>query len=571
MQRIDDHFTEPIFDPFDYMGPKRKKLLETGWPGLFRNYLFEKLPLHEIRKHFHETMGRPTKECYAIVGTLILQQMFDYTDAQTMEAFAFRSDWHYALDIRDESDRSMYVCERTLREYRRIAVESELDVILFGSLTDELLKAFQIPTGKQRLDSTHLQSNMRRLSRLTLFVNTIEDFLQEMRRKHPRILSSQVEPEIVARYLDPKNGCFAWVKGDEVKKSLQMVAEDLLLLVRTFETHKQVKTLKSFALLQRVLNEQCVVQGEAQDEKVELKPAKDVGGTCLQNPSDPDATYDGHKGQGYQVQIAETYQEWDKPDPCLPNFITHANVETAACSDSEAVLPAIKELKERGCAPEELVADTAYGSDDNVQDAAEESVELIAPTKGEPKRKDSMLVLDDFEVEEETGEVTQCPANESPVQIVPGKDGQLKVNFDPEQCAACEYQDYCCVGMDKNHKIEYTQKNLRLAKRRKAEESEEFREKYRWRSGIEAANAQLKRVCKIGRLRVRGFGRVRFAVMVKLLSWNIRQATRARKARIRAFLRYRSLWEILAFSNFAGSTMSSVRQPPYSPTEPQNI
>ena len=25
----------------------------------------------------------------------------------------------------------------------------------------------------------------------------------------------------------------------------------------------------------------------------------------MQNPSDPDATYDGHKGPGYQTQLAE--------------------------------------------------------------------------------------------------------------------------------------------------------------------------------------------------------------------------------------------------------------------------
>jgi len=31
-----------------------------------------------------------------------------------------------------------------------------------------------------------------------------------------------------------------------------------------------------------------------------------TGGDCVQTPSDLDATYDAHKGPGYQVQIAET-------------------------------------------------------------------------------------------------------------------------------------------------------------------------------------------------------------------------------------------------------------------------
>ena len=60
-----------------------------------------------------------------------------------------------------------------------------------------------------------------------------------------------------------------------------------------------------------------------------------------------------------------------------------------------------------------------------------------------------------------------------------------------------------------------------------AEESDGFREKYRWRSGIEAVNAKLKRMMGMGRLQVRGLGQVRFAVMLKVLGWNILQVAQA--------------------------------------------
>ena len=118
MRRIDDHQTETLFDSWGSVGPKRRKLLERGWAGVFRAYLLTELPLAELQQRFHDSMGRPSKELYARLGVLVLQQLFDYTDEQTVEAFAFHTDWHYALDVRDESDQSMYVCERTLREYR---------------------------------------------------------------------------------------------------------------------------------------------------------------------------------------------------------------------------------------------------------------------------------------------------------------------------------------------------------------------------------------------------------------------------------------------------------------------
>jgi len=111
----------------------------------------------------------------------------------------------------------------------------------------------------------------------------------------------------------------------------------------------------------------------------------------LQNPSDPDAGYCDHKGQGYQVQLTETHQD-AKPEG-----------EPTNCSDSDALKPAIEETKKRGCAPDELLAESSYGSDDNVQKAAAEGVDLIAPTSGKPKSKESMLILDDFWQDEESG------------------------------------------------------------------------------------------------------------------------------------------------------------------------
>jgi hypothetical protein len=53
-------------------------------------------------------------------------------------------------------------------------------------------------------------------------------------------------------------------------------------------------------MLVRVFEQQCDVV----DEKVVVK--KHTGGDIVCNPSDPDATFDGHKGSGYQVQLSET-------------------------------------------------------------------------------------------------------------------------------------------------------------------------------------------------------------------------------------------------------------------------
>ena len=78
----------------------------------------------------------------------------------------------------------------------------------------------------------------------------------------------------------------------------------------------------------------------------------------MQNPSDPDATYDRHKGAGYQVQLSETCSADN-----AAQFIVGANVETAVAHDSQALDPMLEQSQERDCLPETLLADTIYGSD----------------------------------------------------------------------------------------------------------------------------------------------------------------------------------------------------------------
>ena len=187
MRRIDSPQQDSLIDPFYFLGDKRKDLLQDGWAVLFRNDLIHNIPVDEIKKCFHETMGRPTKELRTVIGVLILQHMFDLTDNETIRQFAFNIEWHFALNLCLEDDDTKYVCKRTLRAYRSLMVNHKIDVILFQLLTDKMLSQFNIPTNKQRLDSTQIRSDMQRLNRLGLFNKTIVKFLKIMRREHQTI------------------------------------------------------------------------------------------------------------------------------------------------------------------------------------------------------------------------------------------------------------------------------------------------------------------------------------------------------------------------------------------------
>ena len=134
--------------------------------------------------------------------------------------------------------------------------------------------------------------------------------------------------------------------------------------------HPKTYHARSKALI-TIFDQQC----ERRGDKVVVK-AK-TGGDCVQNPSDLDATYDGHKGPGYPVQIAET---------CVPRnevqLITAALPETACDPDAAAVPPMLDQLANAGRLPEELLADTLDTSDENVQAAEVRGVDLIGPVPG---------------------------------------------------------------------------------------------------------------------------------------------------------------------------------------------
>ena len=125
-----DHQTDYLFDPWDYLGPKRKRLLSESWAGLFREHILTALPVHKLARFFTEDFGRPTKEQYAALGSLILQQMHDLTDEETVSQFSFNIQWHYAMDIPGESDESMYLSPKTLWRLRHLVMKEKLDVEL---------------------------------------------------------------------------------------------------------------------------------------------------------------------------------------------------------------------------------------------------------------------------------------------------------------------------------------------------------------------------------------------------------------------------------------------------------
>lgn len=507
-----------LFEPAAAMfSPMTIKYLSSDWPGVFRYQMLHLMPAEALGKHFDAKLGCPTKELYGMAGAIFLKEFFNLTIPQTVERYLTDAAWQYALNV---NPMEASLSHATVERYLKLFAEDDLAGEVFHRVTSALIEALDLDVSRQRLDSTHIFSDMATFGRTKLMGVTIKRFLVQLKRHHPELYGA-LDMDLLARYAPSQAKLFGDFAGSRAALR-QQVAEDLLMLVSRFADNERVAGRSSYQAMARVLAEQC----EVVEETVEVK--RKPGGEVMQNPSDPDATYDGHKGPGYQAQIAETCSAENEVQ-----LITGVETEAAHASDQNACVPMIEQLEAHDRKPETLYADGQYGSDANVVEAAERGVDLQSPVAGAPRQNPDDLTLDDFVVDEETQAIECCPNGHEPVSSVHDADkGRTRTVMDPSHCSACPCREQCPVKQVRGeYVIEHTPAEHRLASRRAEQATEAFREHYAIRGGGESVNAGLKRKTGMGRLRVRGSPRVRMAVLLRCAGWNLFRALAALKRR----------------------------------------
>lgn len=522
MKRIVDPQQTRLFDPFDpVLTDKTRERLLNGWQGVVRHVILELMPVHTLGGHYSPDIGRPTKELYSMAGLIFLMEFLDWKKHEALNAYSFHMDVHYALNMEPVThDMSM----RTLERYIQLFEEDELAQKILHDVTITLANHLEINIDKQRLDSTHIFSDMASFGRTRLMGVAIKRFLTQVIR-HDRKVYDALPEALRQRYRPSVHQLFGdTAKDKESRLRLrQQVAEDMHYLVRHFGQTTPLNNGTCYKAMDRIFHEHC----EVEEQKVTIK-AK-IGSDTMQNPSDPDATFDGHKGQGYQVQLTETCD----PDNDV-QLITAAMAQTAAESDTDAVEPILNKLEAAGLVPQELFADTAYASDENVQQAAAQGVELVGPVPGcGGPIGDDELTIDDFNIDERTEQVVCCPAGHAPASSDHTPEtGTTRTVMLSSACRACEHYDRCPVTKKRNgYQLDHTAKQRRLAARRREEATDVFRTRYQIRGGIEGTNSGLKRRTGLGRLRVRGRPRVFHAIYLKVAGWNILRASVCAKLR----------------------------------------
>ena len=149
-----------------FLPEDKRRRLERDWPGQFQRNALPLIDEEAFRDLYHEWNGRPNKPVQTLVGVLLLKEMKDLTDAEALDALDYDLRWHVALDL---EPREAHCCQKTLHTFRAKLMQSDKGKLLFEQMTGRIIEALGIDTDRQRLDSTHITSNIARLTRLGLF------------------------------------------------------------------------------------------------------------------------------------------------------------------------------------------------------------------------------------------------------------------------------------------------------------------------------------------------------------------------------------------------------------------
>ena len=315
--------------------------LKRSWAQIVKDKILPFLGHIELEfaQFFHKTMGRPIKYISLLIILHIFKEMYDWTDEELIASVKFDKRFEYAFDIRYEE---LIVCQKTLHNFRALLQQNDMAHHIFDRATIHIIKLFHLDTGKQRLDSTHISSNIAKLSRLALFVRVIENFLHKLKNLDESAYKSL--PSRFAERYGKRRGYFADARSKKTKHRLGESATDMYYLIDHFKEH-EIRSLKVMEQLDRVFEEHCVVsqkeddttiavnspedddavtseQSVAKDEEqtspsagmpqeienkkhITIKNGSDIPSGTLQNPADADAAY-RHKGVGYEATFAET-------------------------------------------------------------------------------------------------------------------------------------------------------------------------------------------------------------------------------------------------------------------------
>ena len=523
------HFQLPLTSNVDELPPKLRKRLDTSWSGVFYREFFSRLNEAPFAILYADCPSRPNIPVNVLVGLEYLKAGNGWTDEEMLDEFGYNSQVRYALGYRQlgEGDfdlRTLYYFRERLSRYMQESGINLLDQA-FEQVTDQQITAYHLKTGKQRMDSTQIASNIRSMSRLQLLVEVLQ-------RVH-RMLTEEDQghyAEVFAPYIQGHAGQYVYhLKGQDTNEHLQKIGEVMQRLLAELQASYAQEPV--YQMFERVFGEHYLVE----EKVLKTKLDKELSASSLQSPDDLEATYRDKNKKHYKGYVANLTETCD-PDNDL-QLVTKVQVAANSVDDAKLMEEALPNLKER-TELKTLYTDGGYGSpsaDQTMQDNRVEQIQTAIRGRAPSTEK---LNLSDFKIKQtETGKPTQttCPQGQT-VAVHPSSQKKgFVAHFEAEVCQACPFLQKCPAQRgkrDARFHLRFSQQQINMSQRRRRSQTH-LQEGRNLRAAVEATVRQVKHPFPASKLPVRGRFRVTCMVIGSAMTTNVRRIQRYLEARIK--------------------------------------
>jgi hypothetical protein len=511
----------------DELPENLKKRLEMSWAGVFYREFFTRLNENPFAVLYAKCPSRPNVPVNVLVGLEYLKAGNGWSDEEMYDAYCYDIQVRYALGYRQLSEgyfdlRTLYYFRERLSRYMQETGINLLDQA-FEQVTDEQIKAYQIKTGKQRMDSTQIASNIREMGRLQLLVEVLQ-------RVH-RMLTAEDQTryeEIFAAYIKGHSGQYIYhLKGEDTSEHLEKIGEQMQRLVD--DLHGNYEEEPVYKVLCKVFDEHFRVE----EKTVKTKLGKELSASSLQSPDDLEATYRQKNNKSYKGYVANITETCD-PENEL-QLITKVQVASNNMDDAQMLIEALPNLKER-TEIDTIYTDGGYGSsevDDSLQKQEVEQIQTAIRGRIPSSEK---FNLSDFKIKQsENGEPTQitCPQEQTVKVHTSSQKKGFVTHFDEKNCQNCPFVEKCPTQRgkrDTRFHLRFTQNQINMSQRRQRSliHQEEGRN---LRAAVESTVRQVKHPFPAGKLPVRGRFRVNCMVIGSAMIANIRRIQRYLEAK----------------------------------------
>ncbi|MCA1821132.1 MAG: IS1182 family transposase [Pseudonocardia sp.] len=467
--------------------------------------------------------GKPGISPGQLALVTVLQFVENLTDRQAADAVRGRIDWKYALSL-ELTDPGFD--HTVLTGFRQRLIDHGLEEKVLDLLLARLAELGMVKAGgRQRTDSTHVLAAVRAVNRLEFLTETLRAALEALSAAAPDWLATHIDVHWVQRY-GARADSYRLPQGQDKRTTMavQVGADgfDLLEALHADHAPAWLREVPSVVVLRTVWITQyhrTITDGRqevAWREDKDLPPSRQR----ICSPYDTDARYATKRGsgwEGYKVHLSETCD--DATTTGLPHLITNVATTDATVTDVEMLEHIHTGLGRHNLLPDEHIVDAGYTSAElMVSTQRDFGITLLGPLRidNSPQaRTNSGFDRTAFTIDWDNHRVT-CPqgvANTIWSSCTERARPSIVVRFPAPTCQTCPVRAQCTASTRTGRQLMLRPREIHemVEQTRAAQTTEEWKQRYAIRAGVEATIHQATATTGIRRSRYHGLPKTHLA------------------------------------------------------------